>query len=124
MKKVLSVILCLYMSVSMILLTSCAASHVKVLNSGIPISNTNTDKPLTSEYSELSMNDYEWEVLRYVNIERTKKGLTSLSMPQALQQSCDVREKEILNLFSHDRPDGTYSPYLSIDDIPSYTLLP
>ncbi len=66
-----------------------------------------SDKLLTEEYSELSVNDYEWEVLRRVNIERVKEGLIALTMPQALQKACDVRENELLTLFSHDRPDGT-----------------
>lgn len=70
-------------------------------------SDASSDPLLTASYDELSVNDYEWEVLRRVNIERAKEGLTALTMPQALQKACDVRENELLTLFSHDRPDGT-----------------
>ena len=56
---------------------------------------------------DLSFNDYEWEVLRLTNVERAKQGLDLLSMIQPLQEACDVREREIITLFSHDRPDGS-----------------
>lgn len=55
----------------------------------------------------LSVHEYEWEVLRLCNIERAKEGLDSLSMNVTLQDICDVREKEIETVFSHDRPDGS-----------------
>ena len=57
--------------------------------------------------NELSVHEYEWEVLRLCNIERAKEGLDSLSMNETLQDICNVREKELVTLFSHDRPDGT-----------------
>ena len=59
-----------------------------------------------AQYDELSLNDYEWEVLRLCNIERAKEGLNSLSMIGTLQTSCDIREKEIASVFSHTRPNG------------------
>ena len=60
-----------------------------------------------AKYSELSVNEFEWEVLRLCNIERAKEGLDSLSMNGTLQDICDIREKELVTTFSHDRPDGS-----------------
>lgn len=56
---------------------------------------------------ELTVNEFEWEVLRLVNIERANAGLNSLSMIEPLQQSCSVRAEEIGPVFSHTRPDGS-----------------
>ena len=61
----------------------------------------------TSKYNELSLHEFEWEVLRLCNIERAKENLPAFSTIGTLQACCDVREKEIITLFSHTRPDGT-----------------
>ena len=55
---------------------------------------------------DLSVINAEWEVLRLCNIERAKEGLESMSMIQALQEGCNIREKEISTKFSHTRPNG------------------
>lgn len=49
----------------------------------------------------------EWETLKLVNEERMERGLQPLSMYDTLQQVGDVRAKEIEQLFSHSRPDGS-----------------
>lgn len=55
---------------------------------------------------KLSLSAYEWEVLKLVNQERNKLGLTLLSMPAALQTACDIRENELLQRLEHTRPNG------------------
>lgn len=55
----------------------------------------------------LSINSFEWEVLRLVNIERAKEGLEALSLHPDLQELCDIRERELAVLYSHTRPDGS-----------------
>lgn len=62
---------------------------------------------------KLSVSEYEWEVLRLANRERHANGLSALSMPAALQDSCDIREPEIATLFDHTRPNGE-RPYTAI----------
>ena len=57
----------------------------------------------------ISVNQDEWEVLRLTNIERFKRGLTSLAMIAPLQDAGDIRAKEVyvdLRL-DHLRPDGS-----------------
>lgn len=59
--------------------------------------------------------EYEQEVLRLVNVERKKKGLSPLTTTTALGKAADVRAKELKTLFSHDRPDGS-SCFTVLDD--------
>lgn len=47
------------------------------------------------------------EVLRLVNIERAKEGLSPLKYYFPGQAAADIRAKEIATKFSHERPDGT-----------------
>ena len=47
------------------------------------------------------------EVLYYVNIEREEVGLKPLRLSPQLMQAADIRAKELLQRFSHTRPDGT-----------------
>lgn len=52
-------------------------------------------------------NDARAEVLRLINEERAKHGLSALTMTDSLTQAANVRAKEIIGTFSHTRPDGT-----------------
>lgn len=56
---------------------------------------------------KISVNNEEWEILRLVNIEREKEGELLLTMVDQLQTACDTREKELTDVFSHTRPDGS-----------------
>ena len=47
------------------------------------------------------------EVLYLVNVERAKVGAPPLQLAEDLQQSANVRAQEIVELFSHTRPDGS-----------------
>jgi len=64
----------------------------------------------TSNAGNVSSSDtskFAEEVLRLVNSERAKQGLSSLSTTQALENAANHRAKEIVQQFSHTRPDGT-----------------
>lgn len=51
--------------------------------------------------------DYEAEVVRLVNIEREKNGLSALKSDNSrLNKAADIRAEEILTVFSHTRPSG------------------
>lgn len=50
---------------------------------------------------------YEAEVLRLVNIERAKYGLSPLVQDNGATQTAHLRAKEIVKSFSHTRPDGS-----------------
>ena len=72
---------------------------------------TNTQKPdnttqkpstTTSTPEELAA-----EVVRLVNVERSKQGLSPLGTFDSLTKAAQIRAPEVGVLFSHDRPDGT-----------------
>ena len=58
-------------------------------------------------HDKLSVNKEEWEILRMVNVEREKDGRSLLTMVEQLQTACDIREKEVLEVVSHTRPNGS-----------------
>lgn len=47
------------------------------------------------------------EVVRLVNAERAKEGLSPLGTFDSLTKAAQMRAPELVTLFSHDRPDGT-----------------
>lgn len=51
--------------------------------------------------------NYVNEVLRLVNIERKKEGLSELTATDALKKAANQRAIEIKSVFSHSRPDGS-----------------
>lgn len=55
---------------------------------------------------KLSVNAQEWDILRLSNNARAAAGTSVLSMTETLQQTADIREAELLELFSHTRPNG------------------
>lgn len=55
---------------------------------------------------KISINKEEWEILRLTNIERAKEGEFLLTATEVMQEVCDVREQELLELYSHTRPNG------------------
>lgn len=56
--------------------------------------------------SDTTNSDWNQEVLRLVNVERTKAGLNELVYDWNLQPYADVRAAEILTYFEHTRPNG------------------
>ena len=47
------------------------------------------------------------EVFRLTNMERAKEGLLPLTPTAELVNTAELRAKEIIQLFSHDRPNGS-----------------
>ena len=60
----------------------------------------------SADSSQEADNWYE-EVLRLVNIEREKAGLSPLYYAWGAQSAADIRAQEIQSSFSHTRPNGT-----------------
>ena len=58
----------------------------------------------------------EWEVLKLVNKERSKIGLSPLSVTKKLQSASHTRASEISTLFSHTRPDNTQC-FTALEDV-------
>lgn len=59
-----------------------------------------------ASYTDIASNE-EWEVLKHTNQKRLDCGLEPLGTNGSLQWISDVRVREIVNNFSHTRPDGT-----------------
>lgn len=52
-------------------------------------------------------NSFAQKVLKLVNKERAKAGRKALKLDASLNRAAKVRAKEITEVFSHDRPDGS-----------------
>lgn len=57
--------------------------------------------------SETNVHPYVIEILNLVNAERVKAGLDELKLDMDVTSAANVRAKEIKQLFSHSRPNGT-----------------
>jgi len=68
--------------------------------------NTNPSKATTNN-SDSSYASYAEEVLRLVNVERSKQGLSPLTTTTTLKAAADKRAQETAVSFSHTRPNGT-----------------
>jgi len=71
-------------------------------------------RPLDKEAEILK--NYSAEIVRLVNIERAKAGVTPLTISPALTEAAGARVLELEERFSHTRPDGREG-YTVIDDI-------
>ena len=66
------------------------------------------DKPISQPADEAGYNSsYEDEVIKLVNAERAKYGLSALKKDTKATQAARIRAKEIVTKFSHTRPDGS-----------------
>ncbi len=74
---------------------------------------TTKPAPTTTPSSELS--SYADQVLKLVNQERAKAGLPALTTNKTLQAAANKRAQEIVQSFSHTRPDGS-STFTVLDD--------
>jgi len=54
-----------------------------------------------------AQNNFAVEVLTLVNAERAKVGAPPLKLADDLQQASAIRAREIIQTFSHTRPDGS-----------------
>ena len=60
-----------------------------------------------SDYFDEEGHEYFWEILRQVNQERENVNLSPLTLSEGLTYPASVRADEIIEDFSHTRPDGT-----------------
>ena len=65
-----------------------------------------TAAPATTAAPSSSLSEYAQAVFNSVNAERQKAGLSTLSYDGQLDQAANVRAQEIVQSFSHTRPDG------------------
>lgn len=67
------------------------------------------ESPTVPETPEIPDEDssYAARILRLVNEERAKAGLSALTLDTGLTAAGNVRAKEIVSSFSHTRPNGT-----------------
>ena len=78
---------------------------------------TPTLPPASSQTNSAEYNTaYETEVLRLVNVERAKYGLSALALDSGATEVAHVRAKEIVTSFSHTRPNGS-SCFTAADEL-------
>lgn len=53
------------------------------------------------------MNSLAMQMLNEVNLERSSRGLSALTLDPELTAAAEIRAREIAEKFSHTRPDGT-----------------
>lgn len=86
-------------------------NYVNINSSTLSCTGCGATKSVTPSPSDGGSYEYNsaycTEVLRLVNEERAKQGLSSLAWSDSLAESATVRAKEIIVKFSHTRPDGT-----------------
>lgn len=62
----------------------------------------------TSSKEEEGLNrELAEQVIELVNAERDKEGREPLSINETLMEGCEIRAEELIETFSHTRPDGT-----------------
>jgi len=96
MKKLIAVFTVLIM-----LAAFCAPAGAAAPEGFEPCSAVNAIPP------EIPASAQEWEVLRITNTERMSNGVDPLTMFPAMQAATDIRAQELIQLFSHTRPDGS-----------------
>lgn len=75
-----------------------------------------TPKPNSNgSSSNTNVSNYIHEVLKLMNEERAKEGLSALTSTSALADAAHKRATEIVSLFSHTRPDGS-SPQTVLEE--------
>lgn len=73
----------------------------------VPDTPDTPDTPVTPPASDSSLSAYAQEVVRLVNVERAKYGLSALTVHAKASQAAQVRAEEQARGFSHTRPNGT-----------------
>lgn len=79
--------------------------------SGSSGSHSSSSGSTGSGSSEINIDEYKDEVLRLVNEERENAGLPDLVPHSTAMEFAQIRAEEISELFSHQRPDGTFGVY-------------
>jgi Uncharacterized protein with SCP/PR1 domains len=80
------------------------ATPYSAANSATTAPKTNTN---TSASATTGTNSYAAEVLRLVNVERTKAGLSAYTTNKTITSAANKRAQEISVSFSHTRPNGS-----------------
>jgi uncharacterized protein YkwD len=62
---------------------------------------------ITVRVSMPPVDEWKKEVLRLVNVERTKFGLKSLTWGEGCADAATLRAREIVSVYKHERPDGS-----------------
>lgn len=83
---------------------------------GQSASRTTTTTRATTATQPDAAEDYRHAILRLVNQERTKAGLTALVLDDTVSRAAQIRAVEIIESFSHTRPDGT-SCFTALDEV-------
>ena len=67
------------------------------------------------EFKQIPTAEYEDKIIELVNTERAKRGIPALKKDDRLMDTAHLRANELVQLFSHDRPDGSdfFSAFLS-----------
>ncbi len=88
------------------LITTTQSTTTPKVTTKIPVVTT---RPVTTTKSQAytPSSDYISEVIRLVNIERSKQGLSALTTNSQLANVANIRAKETVTSFSHTRPNGT-----------------
>lgn len=68
---------------------------------------TTTNKTTNTNTTTNTNSSFANQVLKLVNAERAKEGLSALTMSDALTAPANKRAQEITQTFSHTRPNGT-----------------
>ena len=83
------------------------ALFVLTYAAGIPVETPAPETPDPETPDAAAPEEFEAEVVRLVNIEREKNGLSALkSDNEKLNRAADIRAEELTTSFSHTRPSG------------------
>lgn len=96
MKKILSLLTCIVLCISMFVFAANGAARPGYTSSE------------------------EWEVLRLVNQYRAENGAGALSTFTALDNAASIRSEELITVFEHTRPDGS-SCFTALNGIQYYS---
>ncbi len=83
---------------------------------------TNSQKANSSAVEDSHNREYAEAVIDLVNEERAKEGLSPLEMNETLMGGCEIRAEELVEKFSHTRPDGS-SCYTVVKDDYGYSYI-
>lgn len=82
------------------------ASNVVSNTTSKTVTTTEKTEDTKVESTDVELQKFADEVLKLVNEERAKAGLSALTTNTTLQNAANKRAQEIVSSFSHTRPDG------------------
>ena len=74
-------------------------------------SNSSSEYNFSNIVTTAFAHQVEKEFVKYLNIERTNRGLTPVTIDSSLQTGMETRSQELLTNFTHTRPNGQYTHY-------------